>query len=103
MLADMRSSTQKTIDNLIADESNSITGVELDNAETSFSVSVDAARYSQFESLLALGFYVSGALYQQFAGVSSDDVDVTVEFVDDTTGEVLNTGSYKDMLENLAE
>lgn len=101
MLAQMRSSTQASVDQMIADESNSITGVEFDDAMTSFQVSVDSTRFSQLESLLALAFYLPGALYQQFAGVADADVDVTVEFVDDATGAVLQTGSYQDMRKNL--
>ena len=103
MLAEMRSSAQKAIDDMIADESNSITGVEVNDAMTAFRVSVDGARYSQLESLLALAFYIQGALYQQFDGVSQDEIDVTVQFVDDATETVLNTGSYQEMRKNLEQ
>ena len=103
MLAEMRSSAQKAIDDMIADESNSITGVEVNDAMTTFRVSVDGARYSQLESLLALAFYIQGALYQQFDGVSQDEIDVTVQFVDDATETVLNTGSYQEMRKNLEQ
>lgn len=103
MLAEMRSSARDAADELIADQSNSVTGVEFNDSMTSFTVSVDAARYGTLESLLALGFYIPGALYQQFNGVASDDIDVTVEFVDDATGEVLDTGSYQEMRKNLGQ
>lgn len=103
MLSDMRTSTKQSIDELIADESNSITAVEFDEAMTSFRVSVDAARYSQFEALLALAFYIPGALYQQLNGVAAEAIDVTVNFVDGATGEVLNTGSYQEMRKNLEQ
>ncbi|MET0887951.1 MAG: hypothetical protein ABWX92_16055, partial [Mycetocola sp.] len=69
MLTGMRTSIQSSVDDLIADDSNSITGVEFDDGMTSFRVSVDGSRYSQLESLLVLAFYIPGALYQQFAGV----------------------------------
>lgn len=103
MLEQLRVSAQQGIDDVIADDSNSITGVEFDESMESFQISVDADRFAQLESLLALGFYVQGALYQQFNGVSSDDIDVIVEFVDDETGEVLQSGSYQDMRENLEQ
>lgn len=103
MLADMRSSAQDAADELIADETNSITGIEVDEAMTRFRVFVDAARHTQFESLLMLGFYMQGALFQQFAGVAADDVDVTVEFVDDATDEVLESGSYQELRANMGE
>ncbi|MDZ8275372.1 hypothetical protein R2Q81_05320 [Microbacterium aquimaris] len=103
MLAGMRSSAQDAADELITDETNSVTTVEFNDSMTAFQVSVDAARYGALESLLALGFYIQGALYQQFNGVGPDDVDVIVEFVDDATGEVLDTGSYQDMRDNLGQ
>lgn len=103
MLAQMRSSAQDAADELIADDTNSVTKVEFNDQMTSFKVSVDAARYGALESLLALGFYIQGALYQQFNGVAPDDIDVIVEFVDDATGEVLDAGSYQEMRENLGQ
>ncbi|KJL45017.1 hypothetical protein [Microbacterium trichothecenolyticum] len=103
MLADMRSSAQTAVDEMIADDSNSVTGVEFDDTMTSFRVAVDATRFSQLESFLVLAFYLQGALYQQFAGVAQDNVDVKVDFVDDATGEVLHSGSYQEMQKNLGQ
>lgn len=103
MLASMRSSAQDAADEVIADESNSVTAVEFNDSLTSFRVSVDPARYGALESLLALGFYIQGALYQQFSSVAPDDIDVIVEFVDNVSGEVLDTGSYQEMRDNLGQ
>ncbi len=103
MLAQMRSSTREAVDEMVADDSNSVTGVDFNDEMTSFVVSVDGARFTQFESLLAIAFYLPGALYQQFAGVSAEELDVVVEFVDDATGEVLQTGSYQEMRKNLEQ
>jgi len=96
MLTQMRASAQSSADELAADDSNSVTDVEFNEAMTDFKVTVDGSRYSQLESLLVIGFYLQGALYQQFAGTAVDDVDVRVEFVDGATGAVLNTGSYQE-------
>ena len=103
MLASMRSSAQDAADEVIADESNSVTAVEFNDSLTSFRVSVDPARYGALESLLALGVYIQGALYQQFSSVAPDDIDVIVEFVDNVSGEVLDTGSYQEMRDNLGQ
>ena len=86
---------------MVADTSNSITDVDFNDAMTSFRVSVDGSQFSQMESLYALAFYIQGALFQQFQGVTQDDIDVIVEFVDEATGEVLQTGSYQEMRANL--
>ncbi|MFC9918259.1 hypothetical protein [Agromyces binzhouensis] len=101
MLDELRSSAQDAVDGIIADDSNSVTAVEFNDSMTAFKVSVDAERFSPFESLLVIGFYLQGALYQQFAGTSADDLDVVVEFVDDATGEVLESGSYQEWRTNL--
>jgi hypothetical protein len=103
MLDQMRTSAAEAAEELIADETNSITDIEFDDDMTSYRISVDAARYTQFEALIAVGFYLQGALFQQFAGVSPEDADVTVDFVDDVTGEVINSGSYQEMRANLAD
>ncbi|UIP59618.1 hypothetical protein DSM26151_25300 [Agromyces marinus] len=101
MLDELRSSAQDAVDGIVADDSNSITEVEVDDAMTAFTVSVDAERFSPLESLLVIGFYLQGALYQQFAGTPAGELDVVVEFVDDATGEVLESGSYQDWRKNL--
>lgn len=103
MLEQMRSSAQDAADDLVADETNAVTAVEFDDAMTSFTVFVDGARHGTLQSLLALGFYLQGALFQQFNGVGADDIDVVVSFVDDATGEVLDTGSYQEMRKNLQQ
>ncbi|RQP12425.1 MAG: hypothetical protein EAS51_02690 [Microbacteriaceae bacterium] len=102
-LSQQRSAARDAADELVADESNSVTSVEFDDGLTNYRVSVDASRYSPFEAFLVVGFYLQGALYQQFAGVDADAVDVTVEFVDDATGEILDSGSYQEMRANLGE
>ncbi len=101
MLAGMRSSARESADDLVADDANSVTAVDFDDEMTSFTVSVDPAKYSAMEGFLVLGFYMQGALLQQFQGISADDIDVTVDFVDDSTGEVLDSGSFQDMRKNL--
>ncbi|MDX2377268.1 hypothetical protein M4I32_10700 [Microbacterium sp. LRZ72] len=103
MLAEMRSSAQDSIDDMVSDTSNSVTGVEVNDAMTSFRVSVDGQQFSPLEGMLVLGFYIQGALYQQFAGASPDDVEVTVDFVDDATGDVLESGSYQEWRKNLEQ
>ncbi len=103
MLAQMRSSAHAAADEMIADDTNSVTAVEFNDDMTLFKISVDKARYGALQSLLALGFYIQGAMFQQFNGVGADDIDVVVNFVDGATGEVLNTGSYQEMRKNLQQ
>lgn len=103
MLAELHTAAQEAVDGIIADDTNSVTGVEYDDDMTSFQVSVDGDRFAPIESFLVLAFYIQGALYQQFAGIPQDDIDITVDFVDDATGEVLESGSYQEMRANLEQ
>ena len=61
---------------------------------------VDSSQYTSWDSLYAMSFYIAGAYYQAYSGVSADDVDVVVNFVDDSTQEILNTASYKNFVNN---
>lgn len=96
-LANLRASAQEAGEGLIADTTNSITGIEYNADMTRFRIAVDGARYAEYEALVVVAFYFQGALYQQFSGVQEDDVDVIVELVDDATGELLSSGSYREL------
>lgn len=98
MLDGMRTSIQDSMTKLVAGGQTSITAVDVSDDMTSFTAKVDGTRYKVFDAFYALGFYIQGGLYQQFAGVAADKVDVKVQFVDDKSGEVLNSSSYRDWL-----
>lgn len=99
LLDEMRVTVRQSLDDMVADPDNSFTGIEVNNDLTSFSAEVNASSYSPLEALYVIAFYVQGALYQQFAGVDAADIDVTFELVDDQSGEVLETGSYREWME----
>ncbi|MPM72131.1 hypothetical protein SDC9_119104 [bioreactor metagenome] len=103
MLDETKVNVQDSIAGFVNDPENSFTAVEVNDEMSQFTVKVDAARYSPLETLYGVVFYVSGGLYQQFAGVDSDAVDVTVEYVDDATGEVLDSGSLRELLDAQAQ
>ncbi|MBR1696245.1 MAG: hypothetical protein IJ709_12790 [Selenomonas sp.] len=69
---------------------------------TQFDVRVDRTAYenSWFDSLYAMGLYMLGGYYQILDGVPNDQVDVIVNFIDDATGEVIESGSYQEALAN---
>ncbi|MGI5952339.1 MAG: hypothetical protein ACOX61_10925 [Brooklawnia sp.] len=99
LLDEMRGTVRQSLDEMVGDPDNSFSGIEVNNDLTSFSAKVNASTYSPFEGLYVIAFYVQGALYQQFAGVDAADIDITVELVDDQSGEVLETGSYREWME----
>lgn len=103
LLDGMRASVLESTATMVDDAQNSFTAIEVSDDMTLFTVKVDKARYSELEVLYALGFYMGGGLYQQFSGVKGDEVDVKVQFVDDATGEVLDSGSLRDWLDRQSQ
>lgn len=56
---------------------------------------VDASNYSDEDAEEVRDFYEYGVYYQAFSGIDWDEIDVVVNFIDDSNGDVLNTVSYK--------
>ena len=59
---------------------------------TQFDIKVDKASYGGLQSFVALGYYMSGNMYQAMNGQSSDAVKTIVNFKDKDTGEVIESG-----------
>ena len=100
MLDRMRASVTESIADLVNDPENSLVAVDMNDDLTQFTVQVDAERYSLLDPFYAIVFYVAGGLYQQFDGVTADDLDVAVDFVDNATGELLDSGSLRAWLDS---
>ena len=79
----------------------SFISIDYDDDFSRFDVYVDPAKFTSMDAICALGFYLTGAYYQAFAGVDSDKIDVLVSFIDNETKQVLETGSYQEYLENI--
>ena len=80
---------------LISDPSTSVTDVKFNDSLSVFDVYVDPNSYSEFESILALGFYVQGGIYRTFNGDS--ETNIIVNFINKDTNEILNTADSKDI------
>lgn len=98
LLDQLKTSLSETNQNMVDDQANSFTAIDVNDEMNAVKVKVDRDKYTEFEALYALAFYVQGGLFQQFSGVDSDKVDVKVEFVDDATGEVLNSGTLQEWM-----
>ena len=100
---------KKAIDDTIQDYTSggenapsSYKSISYNSKVTQFDVRVDRAAYenSFFDSLYVMSFYMLGGYYQIFDGVPEDQVNVIVNYIDDSTGEIIETGSYQDAMEN---
>lgn len=78
----------------------SFISIDYSNDMDEFSIYVDPNTYSEWDTLYALTFEMSGYFYQLMNGVSVDDMDVIVNFINNDTGEILNTASLRSLLDN---
>ena len=105
ILDKLRASMVETIDGLIngANKAASFISIDYTDDFSQADIYVDASIYSMWDSMYALNFYISGAYYQSFAGVSANEIDVIVNFIDNATKEVLDTASYKEYKNSMSE
>ena len=106
---EMLNGFKKAIDDTIQDYTSggenapsSYKSISYNSKVTQFDVRVDRAAYenSFFDSLYVMSFYMLGGYFQIFDGVPEDQVNVIVNYIDDSTGEIIETGSYQDAMEN---
>lgn len=102
MLAQLKESFDEQISGYLngSDKVASFVDIQHNDDLSEVDIYVDASQYTMWDSLYAMGFYVSGAYYQAFSGVPNDDIDVVVNFIDDSTKETLSTSSYRNFINN---
>jgi len=99
-LREYKEEIDENIDDMLNgdDQESSFVSIDYNDKMTKFDVYVDSSLYSDWDALYALTFYFSGMLYQTLDGVAEEDVDVEVNFIDNETKEVLNSGTYKEFI-----
>ena len=102
MLAEMKSDLDESIAAMINGEEavESFQKIEYADDFSKFDVYVDRAKYTAFDSLYVLAFYISGAYYQAFEGKDMNDIDVVVNFIDEATNEIFESSSYRNLVDN---
>jgi hypothetical protein len=100
MLKGMKISIDESIEELLEGEERVESFVEIEHNDnlSKVDIYVDPELYSEWDSFYTFQFYMFGAFYQTFDGVATEEIDVIVNFIDNTTKDVLNTGSYKDFI-----
>ncbi len=103
VLSQYKTAMDQVITDLLTGAGKITSFVSIESSEdySQVDVYVDAQKYTAWDSLYALSFYVTGAFYQSFAGVAEEDIDVVVNFIDNDTKKVLDTASYKDFRDNM--
>lgn len=107
MLQEFATSIDKYIDGLLhGDEQTkveSFSNIESNDDFSEINIYVHKDAYTIWDAMYALFFYIQGGYYQTFNGVSSEAIDVEVNFIDDVSGEVIESGSYQTWLENIEQ
>lgn len=98
MMDDMKTSTAETLKGYVTDtDLESITDVSFNDDFSQIKISVDKEKYeNSMDSFAALGAGFQGMFYQLFDGRKEADVSVKIDFVDNKTGEVLDSTTYPD-------
>lgn len=98
MMGSLRASVDECISMLLEGEQavDSFVRIEYNESLSDITIYVDAKTFTTWDSMNALSFYIYGAYYQTFLGVPGDQIDIVISFVDDESGEVLGTASYRD-------
>lgn len=85
------------------DAPKSYKSISYDDDMTKFDVRVDRAVFDSdaMEPMYALALYMLGGYYQMFDGKAESQVDVTVNFIDDSTGQVFQSGNYQQAIQQM--
>ena len=77
--------------------------ISYDDDITKFDVRVDRAVFDSdmMEPMYAYALYLLGGYYQMFDGRSESQVDVTVNFIDDSNGQVFQSGNYQQAMRQM--
>lgn len=95
--AEIHKTMEETLDEQIGVDG--FEAIEYTEDYTRFNLHINPAVYSDFYVVYAYSYFVSGVYYQMYTGVAEDDIDVLVTFKNSQTGEVLNAGTYRNLLE----
>ena len=103
MMQEMKASVTGYVDELINDEDfASIKDVEYNKDFSKFTVTVDKEAFeNSFDGFAAMGLAMSGMFYQVYDGVDTEKLNVTIDTVDQSTGEVFGTVKYPEAFEDM--
>ncbi|GAE29783.1 hypothetical protein [Halalkalibacter hemicellulosilyticus] len=101
LMEEIEASLQESIEEMKTSEDFvSISDVSANSAFSEFTVVVDQEMYeNSFDGFAILGLAIGGLYYQLFDGVDPEQYAVTVQLEDEQSGEVFDTITFPDALE----
>ncbi|WP_432361517.1 hypothetical protein [Sporosarcina sp. UB5] len=105
MMLEMKASVTEYVNELINDEDfASIKDIKHNKDFSKFTLVVDKDAYeNSFDVFASLGLAMSGMFYQLYDGVDAEKLNVTIDTVDQSTGEVFGTVNYPEAFEDIEE
>lgn len=85
------------------DRVESFVNIEYDKAYTKFDVYVDSATFKELDKLHSMLLVLSGEMIQSFDGIAPENIDVQVNYIDNTTKENVYSISYKEIQAELGK
>lgn len=96
MMDEMKANIDASLAEYIGSEDTpTITAIEPNDDYTDFKVTLSTDTVGLSESFSALAFMIFGAMYNVFNGTETEDISVS--FISQATGEVLNTSNFADI------
>ena len=93
----IRESIEDGLNEMLESEDYSFTKIEPNSDFTKFAVTTTSSELNLAESFSVLAFYMYGGMYHIFNGTEVDNI--TVDFINEATGEIINTANSRDMEE----
>ena len=105
MMKEMEDSVVSTIDEIVTSgDYKSIKEITYNKDFTEFDVKVNRQQYEEgFDGFAIFGLVIASAYYGAFDGKSGEDLQITFNMIDETTGEVYDTAIYPDEWESEEE
>ncbi|MBO7681559.1 MAG: hypothetical protein J6T17_02260 [Clostridia bacterium] len=99
ILSDFKREIDSSISNLTT-TGTSYKNITYNDTVTSFDVRVDKNAFaaSEDDQSYAVALFMLGGYYQMFSGIPSDQVDVTLNFIDDQSGQTFGSVSYQEAM-----
>lgn len=103
MMQEMKTNLTEYVDELVNNEDfASIMDIKHNKDFSEFTLEVDKEAFeNSFDGFAAMGLAMTGMFYQLFNGVDSEKLNVTIDTVDHSSGEVFGSVSYPEAFEDM--
>lgn len=95
LISELTTEINNGIDELLSSEDYRFTSVKTNDDFTNFEITITSTELSISESFSIFAFYMYGAMYNAFNGTPVDNVHI--DFINESTGEIIDSCNSSDM------